>query len=51
MAGAKAGQTNESELRRQRKENQAIFQLMMIVGLFFLGYIPTCGKQLTNIMW
>ena len=47
MAGTNARQINESELRRQRKENQAIVQLMMIVGSFLLGYvpIPICGKQ------
>ena len=45
MAGANSGQINESELRRQRKENQAIVQLMMIIGSFLLGYVPMCGKQ------
>ena len=41
---AHSGQISERELRRQRKENQAIFQLMMIVGSFMLGYVPICGK-------
>ena len=34
---------SKSEMRRQRKENQAVFQLAMIVGSFVFGYIPTCG--------
>ena len=34
---------SEIETRRQRKENQAVFQLAVIVGSFMFGYIPTCG--------
>jgi len=45
LGDARRGQ-NESELIRQKKENQAILQLSLIVGSFMLGYLPFCGKIL-----
>ena len=40
---------NESEMIRQRKENQAIAQLLLICGSYFIGYIPYCGKNLMHL--
>ena len=37
---------NEGELIRQRKENQAIAQLLLICGSFLFGYVPFCGEIL-----
>ncbi|XP_078481676.1 growth hormone secretagogue receptor type 1-like [Ciona intestinalis] len=31
---------NQSEIARQRKENQAIVQLAFVVGSFMIGYVP-----------
>ena len=35
---------NQVEAARQRKENQAIVQLALIVSSFMLGYLPQSGK-------
>ena len=42
---------DQSEMNRQKKENQAIFQLWLIVGSYVVGYLPTCGKQLHYSTW
>ena len=39
---------NEGELIRLRKEEQAIAQLLLICGSFFLGYIPFCGEKIKH---
>jgi len=38
---------NMVEAARQRKENQAIAQLALIVGSFMLGYLPQTGENET----
>ena len=35
---------NEGEAHRQRKENQAVAQLVLIVVSYLIGYIPTTGE-------
>ncbi|XP_076826052.1 somatostatin receptor type 2-like [Clavelina lepadiformis] len=37
---ATSEKTNIAESKRQKKENQAIVQLMLIVGSFAIGYLP-----------
>jgi len=39
-----AGISKLSDMRRRKQENQAILQLMLIVGAFLIAYIPTTGK-------
>ena len=34
----------ETEMIRRKKENQIVLQLLLIVGAFMLGYIPTTGE-------
>ena len=38
---------NDSEQIRRKKENQAIAQLLLVIGSFYLGFIPFSGKILT----
>ena len=37
---------NEGEAHRQRKENQAVAQLVLIVVSYLIGYIPTTGEPM-----
>ena len=41
-------QSNEAELNRQKKENQALLQLVLIVFAYFFGYVPLTGKISDN---
>ena len=41
---------DDGELKRQRKENQAILQLLLIVGSFLFGYVPYCGKVILVLL-
>ena len=42
--GNKNNQSNEAEMNRQKKENQALLQLVLIVFAYFFGYLPHNGK-------
>nr|XP_026691624.1 growth hormone secretagogue receptor type 1-like [Ciona intestinalis] len=39
-----------AEIMRRRKENQAIVQLFLIVGSFFIGYIPRTGFHVFSLL-
>ena len=34
---------SKGEAKRQKKENFAITQLLLVAGSFLLGYLPFCG--------
>lgn len=36
---------NECELKRRKKENTAIKQILLLVGSFMIGYLPRTGKN------
>ena len=44
FVGNKNNQSNEAEMNRQKKENQALLQLVLIVFAYFFGYLPYSGK-------
>ena len=47
------GSRNETEFekRKKQKENQIALQLILIVGSFFLGYIPPTGEKRFHIFF
>ena len=41
----KTNSSNQVEMNRQKKENQAVRQLVLIVFAYFFGYVPFTGKR------
>ena len=48
---SKVNQIIEVEIIQQKKEHQAIAQLILIVISHFIGYIPMSGKSCHKHVW